>query len=762
MKNRLAGTALHRHFFACAFGVAFFATANVTRAAQTNAPAPSAESTAPKPVPVVPPSLVSSSDVAYPEGGSGDAKVLLELRLGADGSVRSARTVDGATPFSKAAESAALTWRFEPATRDGKAVACVIRFLVTFHAPVVEEAPAIAPAPASSSSAEQATTDAPPKPPAPSEVEVHGVRLAPGESSFTRAEVRQLPGAFGDPFRAIEAMPGVTPIASGVPFFYVRGAPPGNVGYFFDGIRVPYLFHVGLGPSVIHPGMVDRVDLYPGGYPAQFGRFAGGIVTGDSTEPRDDWHGEYNVRIFDAGALVEGGFAGGKGTVLVGGRYSYTAAVFSLIAKDTRLDYRDYQTRVTYDLGPHDRVTAFSFGSYDLLAQKAAGVETVVFGSEFYRLDLREDHAFGTDSNLRTALTLGYDQTGFDQARNSQDKMLSGRLELRHPVQKGLVFRAGADVTRDAYTVDKSIYVDPEDPGFRHYDALFPARADLAFGVWTDVVWDAAPRVQITPGARVDVFNSAGATGVGVDPRISARYSVTDHFRILHAYGVVHQPPGFLVPLPGLNPGGLQGGLQTSLQASAGVEADLPSAITASATVFDNIFLNLSDLLGSSNRNIANIDRRALGSAVGFELFVRRNLSQRLGGFLTYTLSRSTRAVDNERFPSAFDRTHVLNAALAYDLGRHWRAGTRLVFYTGTPSVTVSRGIVPVAPSVSPSRDPAFYRVDLRLEKRWNLKKTMWISFVAEMLNATLNKETVQSQRVGPVAIPSVGVEGGF
>jgi hypothetical protein len=65
--------------------------------------------------------------------------------------------------------------------------------------------------------------------------------------------VRELPGAFGDPFRAIEVLPGVTPIATGLPYFYVRGAPPGNVGYFLDGVRVPYLYHIGLGPSVIHP-----------------------------------------------------------------------------------------------------------------------------------------------------------------------------------------------------------------------------------------------------------------------------------------------------------------------------------------------------------------------------------------------------------------------------------------------------------------------------------------------------------------------------
>ena len=28
----------------------------------------------------------------------------------------------------------------------------------------------------------------------------------------------------------------MTPIASGLPYFFVRGAPPGNLGYFLDGV----------------------------------------------------------------------------------------------------------------------------------------------------------------------------------------------------------------------------------------------------------------------------------------------------------------------------------------------------------------------------------------------------------------------------------------------------------------------------------------------------------------------------------------------
>src|ERR1700730_4968261 len=66
------------------------------------------------------------------------------------------------------------------------------------------------------------------------EVTVKGVRPEPDRHEMTGGEVRQMPGSFGDAFRAIEALPGVIPIVSGLPYFLVRGAPPGNTGFFID------------------------------------------------------------------------------------------------------------------------------------------------------------------------------------------------------------------------------------------------------------------------------------------------------------------------------------------------------------------------------------------------------------------------------------------------------------------------------------------------------------------------------------------------
>jgi hypothetical protein len=160
-------------------------------------------------------------------------------------------------------------------------------------------------------------------------------------------------------------------------------------------------------------------------------------------------------------------------------------------------------------------------------------------------------------------------------------------------------------------------------------------------------------------------------------------------------------------------------------------------------------------------------------------------LTKRLTGWLSYTLSRSTREAHLPGNPesvvevetlSEFDRTHVLSLVGAYDLGAGWRAGARFFAYSGLP-YTNTRGGEPVLP-YNDERMPAFYRIDVRLEKRWRLGPRVTIALVFEGMNVTLNKEAVAAtcsptpgespkgfdtctfQTVGPISIPSVGVEG--
>jgi hypothetical protein len=538
---------------------------------------------------------------------------------------------------------------------------------------------------------------------------------------------------------------------------------------------------------------VDRVDLYPGGYPAQYGRFAGGIVAGETTKPKAELRGEGTIRTYDVGALVEAPL-GNRGSAVVGGRYSYTALLLSQFSPGTTLDYWDYQARVSFDITPTQHLTLFAFGGYDYLGQEDDdGVEQSVFNAQFHRVDLRYDVEIGTKTRLRQAVTFGYDVTalGGQEGIYARDFLFAARSQILHRVNESVLIRAGVDANMDSYDI-----VAPDDDDVQTlFNALFPPRHDIAAGVYADAVIEAGRGVEFTPGVRFDWFGSRGSTATSFDARLGMRVPVTKKIRLLSAMGLAHQPPAFVLPVPGLAIGELSGGLQSAAQSSTGVEADLPLGIKASATFFLNGFFNMNDTLGTASLSggpqggnggmmgpgpggppgtdgpqpdgpgPAVLNERALGNALGLEVYIRRKLTERIGGFVSYTLSRSTRKLGNRSTVSSFDRTHVLNGAISFDAGRGWRLGSRVVFYTG----------LPVEPDVAAQwgrdRLDPFFRIDARIEKRWTLKKKRWLSLIIEMLNATLNEEATsvscssdgcKQSVVGPVTVPSIGLEGGF
>jgi outer membrane receptor protein involved in Fe transport len=802
------------------------------------APQPEPKKPAPPPPPAKPPAIVMpvavSTPLEYPSDAQGEANVTLELTLTAEGMVVKATAIEGDEPFASQAVQAAGAWRFEPATRDGKPIPAKIRFLVRFVPPREVQEPEPEPPPDAAKPAEKPGV-APAKPEAavPYEIVVVGER-APIRHELSRVEVSRIPGAFDDPFRAIEMLPGVVPIVSGLPYFYVRGAPPGNVGYHFDGIPVPFIYHFAAGPGVFHPAFVERVDLYPGAYPVRYGRFAGAIVAGEMAEPTYRWRGEWSIRLLDSGAMVEAPFAGGRGSAMLAGRYSYTGLMLGLLLStydsnaDVSVGYWDYQGRVRYDLDADDTLEVLGFGSSDYVSFTEPETVEVSPGRfethqrkveavdvNFHRLDLRWDRRL-SDGKWRQALMLGRDRTGFaDGQVNVYSYMIGARSELTKQLEPKLKLRAGADLLFEALRQEigdddddfgeeptRGGTPDPSTPGALPPGSVMmpttpmqpvdvgpddeeeeseaealgfnPKRNDFVLGLYTDVVWDVAPKLQLTPGLRVDLFVTGRHAALGIDPRITAEYQLRDKLKVVHGLALVHQAPSFLGPVPGFK-SSLAGGLQSAVQHSAAVKYDLPAGIKSSVAVFQTAFYNMTDLISliqleqtaDSNDEINSLDDlRSSGHAYGLEVELRRSLARKLGGYFTYTLSRSRRFVRSLSGPATTDRTHVINLGLSYDLGRNWRLGSRWMFYTGIPAQ-----VAYVEAARHPPRTPPFWRLDLKIEKRWYIKRpNRWWGLSFELLNSTLNKEQLEgscnaysceyTELPVPITLPNLTFEG--
>ncbi|MGC4092758.1 MAG: TonB-dependent receptor [Polyangiaceae bacterium] len=647
---------------------------------------------------------------------------------------------------------------------------------------------------------------------------VQGVRREVDATKLSAAEVRRLPGAFGDAFRAVEALPSVTPVLSGFPYFFVRGAPPNNNGYFLDGVRLPTLFHVGLGPSVIHPGLLERVDFFPGPAPARLGGFAGALVAGGTREPRTLPHAEANLRLVDAGALVETPFADGRGSALLAGRYGYPGPVLSAIS-EVRLGYWDYQSRLRLRASEHDSLTLFAFGSHDYLAHvDMNGVTVEDLATDFHRIDLAYERALD-DGKLRVAATLGHDSQGANPSYLS-DRSLSLRVELEERLGRALRLRCGAEGRIDDYRFRQEAVADPRQAPVP--SSVNPPPRNLGAVAHAELSWRPLRSIEVTPGVRAAIFDSSRALSVddsarirttlpAVEPRFSLRVSLAPGVAFRSSFGVSHQYPALRVgSLPAVVAAGAgfsasNARLQRTLQASHGLELALPAELTMTVSAYLSRSWGLTDLtaeciriqppsapIGQGPRAddpwFCPNNAPVRGHAYGLELLLRRSLSERLSGMVSYTLSRSVRESHFLRLdgteavatvPSEFDRTHLLNAVLSYELGRGWRVGSRLVFYSGAPYSKLVGNLA--APPYNAYRDPAFVRLDVRLEKRWQVGPEQWWAFVLEGQNVTLSKEantmgldcrgditpsayTTQCTRgkIGPIALPSVGLEAFF
>ena len=717
--------------------------------------------TAPKPL---------ATPLAYPDDANGQATVVLELTVDAEGTVVDARALSGEAPFRDAALGAVQSWRFAPALRGGRPVAARIRYSVQFTPPASEPLASEPPASSAAPRPSPARHPAARSPTAPLEIIVEGQRAPTGSVIVTSQEARALPGSFGDPLRAIEAQPGVVPIVSGLPAFFIRGAPPSNVGFFFDGVELPLLYHAFFGPSVLHPGFIDSIEFYPGSSPAQYGRFAGPIVAARARPLQCRPSGEANVRLIDAGGLVETGPLAdshecGSSGARVAGRYSYAGLVLSLLS-DAQLDYWDYQAQASYPLGRHDTVSVLAFGGYDLFRPPQTSVNN---GAEitFHRVDLRWDRKLGSDAKLRLALTGGADRTAGANTPPSvvTDHSLRLRGELSRRFGPSATLDTGLDTRLDRFGLEAN----RRSLNYPDYSQLFPPRVDTVAGAYLALQLEPVRGIHVAPGVRADIYSSQGVTAVGVDPRLAAEFEIGRSLRLLHSLGIAHQRPNFTAQVPGAQVADLANGLQWALLWSSGFKLKLPLDLQASATVFRSGYFNALDPIGGGRDFTIDrtaLDRRATVSATGLELQLTRSVTNRLGGFVSYTLSRSEESSGAQKSPSGFDRTHVVQAALSYEVGPGFRVGARTVVYSGVPELNLEG-----SPHFTTNRRGSpFFRLDLRAEKRFHLGRSGYWGLIGEILNATSTREVVRldcgevcrERTAGPVILPSVGVEAGF
>jgi hypothetical protein len=566
------------------------------------------------------------------------------------------------------------------------------------------------------------------------ETTVRSTRQEIPQINLSAEEARSVAGTSGDPMRVIASLPGVQQIVWPAAIYVVRGANPGNTGFYLDGVRVPALFHLALGPSVIHPYLIGGVDFYPGSYPASYSGFVSGIMAARTVAPpADRVHASVDVTLYDAGGIMTAPWDAGRGTVAVAARYSYTGALFSALSVDNTLRYGDYQLRADHPLAG-GQATVFAFGSLDQVGWVNLNLPEYA-SLQFHRADMRWRRAVG-GGRLLIGNTLGADwsqSTLFD--RPIKVNALSDAPRLIYDRSFGPVdAQVGADGNAQSFIASV--------PDFgRQPSDLGRTRKALSAGAHATLSFHTGP-LTVSPGVRADLFAEEGVRRWAVGPRLDAAYRMTDRLTLKASGGRFAQMPSLPVSVAGFEAFGLADyGLQTSLTGSLGVETALPRAFALSVTGYA-AQLRLTDV---RDIDLTSIDPGApdflvsrRGRAYGAEVLLRKTDRGRLYGWLAYTLSWSLREDDSGVFGrSDWDQRHILNLVTGYRMRGGYSVGARFHFNTGRHAPIVG------SPGGQYQDLPAFYQLDLRAERRIVFDRFV-MSLFADFANTTLTREVVQ------------------
>ncbi len=151
--------------------------------------------------------------------------------------------------------------------------------------------------------------------------------------------------------------PGVVPDSTFYP--HIRGARSNQVGYFLDGIPITEPNANVFATNIVSIGL-DRLELFTGGYPAEYGGWTGGIVN-QVVKRGDQLRGNFA----DVGAGAPYGYAGlllETGTVekrfnYYYGQYNWKSEFPENLFTSEAPHVGDHIAKVVYDAGERDDVT---------------------------------------------------------------------------------------------------------------------------------------------------------------------------------------------------------------------------------------------------------------------------------------------------------------------------------------------------------------------------------------------------------------------
>ena len=597
-----------------------------------------------------------------------------------------------------------------------------------------------------------------------------------------RDEVRQMPHAADDLYRAVKRLPGA---AGGdvTAKINVRGGEQDELLVVLDGLELYEPFHLKDFQnvfSIIDSEAVGGVDFLTGGFPVQYGDRMSGVMDISVATPTGAASTAIELSTINARFLTQGTFNQDRGQWFVSARAWYPDAIAGAVRdspKDVLADYYDVLAKVQHSVGNRSVLSANLLVAYDDLGFKEITDDEeqdvrAEYGSYSAWLNFRTQ--WSADAFSQTVLSVGRIRR---QRVGLVDDEVDGRLEVSDDrsfefvglnqdwtIELGPrnVLKAGFDAIRQEAVYDYvsvSTLQDPDVPTeplppVTVVDTHLEPEGSAYSAYVADRLMIIEPLV-VELGLRWD-----RQTWIGdhqLSPRVNIMYALNDRTTFRGAWGKFYQSQR-------LNELQVEDGVDEFFPAQLAnhwllsFEHSFTPAIASRLEVFRKDLSNLRPRYENLFDPIALFpeaepDRVRIapdrGLVRGLEIVFKGVPRPTFSWWASYVLASAEDEIDGSWQLRSWDQRHALTAGVNLTLPRRWTLSVAGIYHSGWPTTPVTGEVVgfddgePEIELVLGPRNSARYgpyaRADVRVSKLFPTTHGSLTLFL-EIINLTNRK----------------------
>ena len=574
----------------------------------------------------------------------------------------------------------------------------------------------------------------------------------------------------------------------------VRGGGPSENVYYLDGIEIPVLNHFqtqgasGGATGILNVSFINDVQLTSSAFDSRYDNaLASTIVIQQRNGNPNKFGGNIRLSGSEFATTLEG-LLGKKTTFMASARRSYLQFLFQLLDLPIRPDYWDFQYKINHKINNKTELNFIGIGAIDkfrLVAPKSSDAENeYILRSN----PLLNQWNYTVGASLKRLVN-----NGFFTIALSRNMFFNGadRYENNASVSGNKLFSLGSHETENKLRFDMNKYKNGwkfsygASTQYVKYDAslfntISKEVADSANNVISPAVTFSSEtaieffkmgvyghvskyffkeKLLLSGGLRTDLntFTTNGLNPLkAVSPRLSFSYAFNQKWNISASAGSYYK----LAPYTALGYRNTSGELvNKDLDYIHAIHYTIGTQFVPRSDfrfTFEAFYKDYRDYPVSRTNGIsmANIgtDFSAVGNdsytsigkgrVYGIEAYVQQKLIKNLFYVVSATLYKSEFSGADGLFrPSTWDYGFIVSTTLGYKFKKNWEIGAKYRIAGGQPYtpfdiaqstagyLTTGTGVYDYS-QLNSQRLPFFHQLDLRVDKKFNFKKTSLTIFI--------------------------------